>query len=57
MFVKEAGGLRFKSQAGKIGNTVANGSLLLQHFFERSCFVCKRNDAEMGQPNWLRDYT
>ena len=36
-FVSGAGGLRFKSRAGQIGHSVANGSPLLQHFFERSC--------------------
>ena len=25
----------------------ANGSPLLRHFFERSCFTCRRNDAEI----------
>ena len=36
-FVSGAGGLRFKSRAGQIGHSVANGSPPLQHFFERSC--------------------
>ena len=36
-FVSGAGGLRFKSQAGQIGHSVANGSPPLRHFFERSC--------------------
>ena len=36
-FVSVAGGLRFKSRAGQIGHSVANGSPLLRHFFERSC--------------------
>ena len=41
-FVSGAEGHRFKSRAGQIGHSVANGSLLLrhfflQHFFERNC--------------------
>ena len=36
-FVSEAGGLRFKSRAGQIEHSVANGSPPLRHFFERSC--------------------
>ena len=36
-FVSGAGGLRFKSRAGQIGRSVANGSPSLRHFFERSC--------------------
>ena len=32
-FVSGAGGLRFKSWAGQIGHSVANGSPLLEHFF------------------------
>ena len=36
-FVSGAGGRRFKSRARQIGNSVANGSPSLQHFFERSC--------------------
>ena len=36
-FVSGAGGLRFKSRAGQIGHSVANGSPPLQHFFEWSC--------------------
>ena len=35
-FVSGAGGLRFKSRAGQIGHSVANGSPPLRHF-ERSC--------------------
>ena len=37
--VSGAVSLRFKSRAGQIGLSVANGSPLLQHFFERSCVV------------------
>ena len=33
VFVSGAGGLSFKSRAGQIGHSVANGSPLLQHFF------------------------
>ena len=36
-FVSGAGGLRFKSRAGQIGHSVANGSPPLRDFFERSC--------------------
>ena len=36
-FVTGAGDLRFKSQAGQIEHSVANGSPPLRHFFERSC--------------------
>ena len=36
-FVSGAGGLRFKSQAGQIGHSIANGSPPLRHFFKRSC--------------------
>ena len=35
--VGRAGGPRFKSRAGQIGHSVANGSPPLRHFFERSC--------------------
>ena len=36
-FVSGAGGLRFKSRAGQIGHSVANGSPPLRLFFEWSC--------------------
>ena len=36
-FVCGAEGLSFKSRAGQIGHSVANGSPPLRHFFERSC--------------------
>ena len=36
-FVSRVGGLRFKSWAGQIGHSVANGSPPQQHFFGRSC--------------------
>ena len=35
-FVSGASGLRFKSGAGQIGHSVANGSPPLRHLFERS---------------------
>ena len=35
-FVSGAGGLRFKSRAGQIGLSVANGLPPLRHFFEWS---------------------
>ena len=37
LFVSEAGGMRFKSQAGQIGHSVANDLPPLQHFFEMNC--------------------
>ena len=37
VFVSGAENLRFKSRAGQIGHSVANGSPPLRHFFERSC--------------------
>ena len=36
-FVSKAGGPRFKSRAGQIEHSVANGSPPLRHFLERSC--------------------
>ena len=36
-FVSGAEDLGLKSRAGRIGHSVANGSPLLRHFFERSC--------------------
>ena len=36
-FVSGAESQRFKSQAGQVGHSVANGSPPLRHFFERSC--------------------
>ena len=53
VFVSGAGGLRFKSRAGQIGHSVANGSPPLRHFFERSCVAHRRIDAEMGPANSL----
>ena len=41
-------GLRFKSRAGQIGHSVANGSPPLLHFFKRCCYGRTRNDTEMG---------
>ena len=38
-FVSETEDLRFKSRGGQIGHSVANGSPLLLHFFERSCIA------------------
>ena len=51
-FVSRAGGLRFKSRAGQIGHSVANGLLPQRQFFERS-WVARRNDAEIGPANSL----
>ena len=52
-FVSGAGGLRFKSRAGQIGHSVADGSPSLRYFSERSC-VARRNDAEIGPVNLLQ---
>ena len=43
-FVYGSGRLRFKSRAGQIGHSVANGSPPLRYFFERSCFAYRSND-------------
>ena len=51
-FVSGAVGQRFKSRAGQIGPSVANGSPPQRHFFERRC-VLECNDAEMGPANSL----
>ena len=45
-FVSGERGLRFKSLAGQIEHRVADGSLLLRHFFE--AVSPGRNDAKMG---------
>ena len=47
-FVFGTGGLKFKSRAGQIEDSVASGSPPPQHFLERSCVACRRNEAEMG---------
>ena len=52
-FISGAVGPRFKRSAGQIGHSVANGSPLLRHFFERSCVAHWRTDAEMGPANSL----
>ena len=52
-FVSGAGGLRFKSRAGQIAHSVANGSPPLPYFFDWSCGARRRNDAEMGPANFL----
>ena len=39
-FASGAGGLKFKSRAGQMGHSVANGLPLLQHFFESSKLCC-----------------
>ena len=44
--VGRAEGLKFKSRAGQIGRSVANGcSRPLRHFFERSCVDHRRGDG------------
>ena len=45
-----AGGLRFKSRAGQIGHSVANGSPALSHLFERSRVTRNRNDVRGDLP-------
>ena len=52
-FVCGAEGLRFKSRAGQIRHSVADGSPLLQHFIGKSSLARTRNDAEMGLANSL----
>ena len=52
-FASIAGGLRFKSRGGQIGHKIANGSLPLRHFFEKSCVARRCNDAEMVPINSL----
>ena len=47
-FVSGAEGLRFKSRAGQIGHSVANGSPPLQHLFQRIYVAHRRNDCEDG---------
>ena len=51
-FASGSGGLRFKSRAGQIGRSVANGSPLLRYFF-KGAVLFRRNDAEMGPANSL----
>ena len=43
VFVAGAVGRRFKSQAGQIGHSVANGSPPLQNFFVKSCVALEQN--------------
>ena len=52
-FVSEAECLMFKSRAGQIRHSVANGMPLLRHFFTRSCVVHMRYDPELGPANSL----
>ena len=52
-FISGAGGLRFKPQAGQIGQSVAKGLLPLQHFFRKSCVARRSNDAKMSHTNLL----
>ena len=47
------GGARFKSRAGQIEHSVANGSPPQRHFFEKSCVVRRRNDTKLGLANSL----
>ena len=47
----------FKSQAGQIQQSVANGSPPLQvHFFKKSCVARRRSDAKMGPVNSLQAF-
>ena len=52
-FVSGAGGLGFKSRAGQIGHSVANGSPPLRYFFEKSCVADTHTDVEKGPFNSL----
>ena len=52
-FVSGAGGLRFKSRAGQIGQSVANGSPPLRNFSGRSCAAHRRNETKMDPTNML----
>ena len=45
-FVSEAGGQRFKSRAGQIGHSVANGSPTLRHF---CAMQTRRQDSVIGR--------
>ena len=55
-FLSGAGSLNFKTRAGQIGCSVANGSSRLQHF-EKSCIASKRNDVKMGPATSLHAST
>ena len=50
-FVSGARGVRFKSQAGQIGQSVASGSAPLRHFFGRSCAVRWRSSLHSSAYN------
>ena len=45
--------MRFKSRAGQIGHSVANGSPPLRYFSEKRAVLPGRNDAEIGPVNLL----
>ena len=51
-FVSGAGGLRFKSLAGQIGHSVANGSPPLRHY-SKGAVLPGRKEAKMGPANSL----
>ena len=50
-FLSGAGDLRFKSRAGQIGHSVADGSPPLRHFFERSSVARRLNYPEIDPVN------
>ena len=50
-FVSGAGGMRFKSWACPIEDSVANDLPPLQHYLEKRCVACGCNDSEMGPAN------
>ena len=50
-FITGAESLRFKSRAGKIGHSVANGLPRSDIFSKGATYVARgRNDAKMGTP-------
>ena len=51
-FVSGAGGLRFKSRAGQIGHSVANGSSPCD-ISSKGAVLPRRNDVEIGPANSL----
>ena len=51
--VFEWGGMRFKSLSGQAGNSIANGSPPLWHFFQSNCVACRRNVVVRGPANSL----
>ena len=50
MFVSGAGGMRFKSRAGQIAHSVANGSLPLRHFLKGVVFPAGTMTRKRARP-------